>query len=164
MADTVPKFRPDTIVYLFNRNDFDLPLDVAGTFFRSHLLGRFRYLWQISVMKEERKRIRESTERTAVVVQDLNFMARIAAQNGADFVVSFMNSASWERIEPEFKADDDFTRGQQDRRVRVLFAEPVLVGMARHDDHLSAGAYLRLAQLLCAEGVACAGERVATSD
>lgn len=155
MADLVPRYSPEVIVYLFNKNDFDPPIEVAATFFRSHLLGRIRYLWQIWVKREERKRIRESMERKLVAAADLAQMAEVASSNRATLVIAFMRWRNWQELRPVLGPDHPVVVGEAAGSIRIVNAEPALNGVPELDDHLAPAAYRNLAALLCEAALGC---------
>lgn len=155
MADLVPRYQPDQIIYLFNNNDFDPPIEVAATFFRSHLLGRIRYLWQVWATREERKRIRESAERRMVAAADLAEIAATAEAAGAALNVAFMRWRNWSELQPYLDEQHPLNRGLASGRVQVLNAEPALSGIPELDDHLAPEAHRNLTTLFVEAGIHC---------
>lgn len=155
MADLVPRYRPDVVIYLFNKNDFDPPIEVAATFFRSHLLGRVRYVWQIWVTRDERKRIRESVERKMVAVRDLSLMAEASAAEGATLIIAFMRWRNWQELRPYLDAAHPLIRQMSAGKAEIVNAEPALADIADLDDHLAPAAYRNLAALLSNAPASC---------
>ena len=149
MREQIPIHRPHVVAYLFNKNDFDLPVYVSDTAFSSHLLGRLRFLWQIVFTREERKLIRRSDERSRVAVADLGEMVLLAQSHEATFVLAFMRDKDLARIQEFLEEDHPLHRALASGQARMVSVEPALKGIATADDHLIGPAYRALALQLC---------------
>ena len=145
MREQVPRFRPTAIVYLFNKNDLDVPLVVTDTEFGSHLVGRIRYLWQITAAKSERHRLRKSDERLQVAVHDVTQMAKRAKASGAPLIIVFMRRSDLERIRPRIVADPTLGVALGAGELLLIDGEPALRDVQRVDDHLASRAHQQLA-------------------
>jgi GDSL-like Lipase/Acylhydrolase family len=155
MREQVPHFQPDVIVYLFNKNDFDLPLETTDTEFGSHLAGRLRYLWQITAAKSERLRVRKSDERMLVAVHDLKQMAELADARGIPLILVFMRNYDLERIRSHLGIDTTLDTALEAGRLLFVDGEPALRNIPRVDDHLIALSHQLLARQLCELPLIC---------
>ncbi len=149
MSELLPQFQPNAVIYLFNKNDFDLPVYISDSEFSSHLLGRIRWVWQITVAKDERKRIRNSVERARVAATDLASMVQLTNARGATFVLAFMRWSDWQRLQTELAPDHPLLHAIAAGRARVVNAELSTADKTKLDDHLSPAAYRALAEQLC---------------
>jgi hypothetical protein len=149
MREQIPIHRPHVVTYLFNKNDFDLPVYVSDTAFSSHLLGRLRFLWQIVFTREERKRIRRSDERSRVAVADLGEMALLTQSHNATLVLAFMRDKDLARIQQFLEEDHPLRRALASGKAILVSVEPALAAIATIDDHLIGPAYRALALQLC---------------
>lgn len=163
MAESLPEYKPDLVVYLFNKNDFDLPVYISDTEFNSHLIGRIRFVWQITAAKDERKRIRKSKERTQVVLRDLARMLELAQSNGAQMMIGFTRWEDWLRLRSELVAGNPLLAAIDAGTLHLVNAEPAIAGIPRLDDHLAPTAHQRLAALLCTHPAVCADQPLAAA-
>jgi hypothetical protein len=150
MEERIPRHRPNAVLFLFNKNDFDLKVHVSDTAFSSHLIGRLRFLWQIVFTREERKRIRASEERSLVAVADLGRMVQLAQSHDALFVLAFMRDKDMVRVERFLPNGHPLRRALAAGQARMLSVEAALADIPTADDHLTAPAYANLARQLCA--------------
>jgi len=149
MREQLPRFRPDVTVYLFNKNDFDVPLAVTDTEFTSQLFGRIRFFWQVSAAREQRQRERKSAQRTQVAVDDLRQMTELAETSQVPLLVVFMRRKELERMKPSILGDATMLQALDSGVLTLVDGEPALGGTQRLDDHLGPRAHELLARQLC---------------
>jgi hypothetical protein len=152
IEDTVPRYRPDLVLYLVNKNDVDAAIDVSEPVAASELLLRLRFLHQVLLTKPWRHQQRNSVERYQFLAAQLDRIAAYTARNDVPLFLAFMRTRTVDGASPY--STTAVRRGAPDDEhssVHWSVVEDPLGVFPSSDDHLPREAYSALAQVLCVE-------------
>lgn len=149
MERTIFEHQPHMVLYLANKNDFDLPLRLDNLEASSALLLRLRFLYQVTIAKPERIRIRHSAERRQLFVDELIRMTELVEKAGAIPVVGFIKWSDWSELPEIIGANHPVFDLAASGRLRIINTQPAFIGQPRIDEHISPPGYASLANLLC---------------
>ena len=151
IEDTVPRYRPDLIVYLVNNNDVDAPIDVSEPVAASELLLRLRFLHQSVLTKPWRRQNRSSPDSYRFLARQLDRIASYAAERHTPLLLAFMRERTLAGSETYSTAATTRACEEHACPVRSLNVEDTLERFEPADDHLPREAYAALARTLCLE-------------
>jgi hypothetical protein len=161
----VPRFRPDLVVYLVNKNDFNAPVEFTALSY-SHVLLHVRFLWHFSVGKPLRRLKRDSLARREVFGREVDRMTRFLEERDTPLVLGFLKwknrKAVWEHLPRPLPAEarpsvgappgsKEIESGNGKRRfVRELVDVKAIVrGEPKEDGHFAGSAHRKLADFWC---------------
>jgi hypothetical protein len=151
---TLPRFRPDLVIYLVNKNDTNEP--VAFTpLSHSHVLLHLRFLWHFTVAQRARHVTRHSERRREVFGGEVDRMTRFLDSRDTPFVLGFLKWTNREAV-PEYHPqptpfDSSAFREHAARRFRREFVDvkAVVRGEPKEDGHMAVSAHRKMAALFC---------------
>lgn len=157
MARTIPRFRPDRVVYLVHPNDFDPPLQfLSDTLVHSELARRAAYTWHSRVLSarydglRRRNTAREkppAAERVDAFVTGLRRIVALCREHGTPCLLVFGESSDRFVLDRDEMVRDYFTSGPGD----VLDLPRAVYSLPTRDGHLGPQAHDRLARFLVRE-------------
>jgi len=138
---TVPRFEPDLVIYLVNKNDFNEPVHFTPLSY-SHVLLHLRFLWHFTVGKKIRLMQRDGADRLAMFGREVDRMTRFLAERGTPFVVGFLR---WSNSRAVWEAD----YGEPPFWRQLVNVHAVVDGKPRVDGHYARAAHRRMAAFFC---------------
>jgi hypothetical protein len=141
MERTVPRFDPDLVIYLVNKNDFNEPVHFTPLSY-SHVLLHLRFLWHFTVGKKIRLMQRGGADRLAMFGREVDRMTRFLADRGTPFLVGFLR---WSNSRAVWESD----YGEPPFRRELVNVRSVVHGQPRVDGHYARAAHRRMAALFC---------------
>jgi len=157
---TAPRFRPDFVIYLVNKNDFNEPVGFTPASY-SHVLLHLRFLWHFTIGKEFRHSKRRSAGRREVFAGEVDRMTRFLETRDTPFVLGFLKWKNHESVSEYIPSAHAAAARQggdapgsgansQRRFLRELVDVKAIVrGEPKQDGHLAQSAHRKLAAFFC---------------
>lgn len=155
---TVPHFRPDLVLYLVNKNDFNEPVRFSWLSY-SHVLLHLRFLWHFTIGKQLRLLVRDAPERLATFARETERMTGFLEARDTPFVMGFFRWTNREAVRDHVAAG---VAAQADGRVSArgsggpsrfrrefVDVKAVLEGERKEDTHYAQSAHRKMARLFC---------------
>jgi hypothetical protein len=142
----VPRFDPDLVIYLVNKNDFNEPVTFSPLSY-SHVLLHVRFLWHFTVAKPIRRMHRDDAARLALFGDEINRMTGLLAERDTPFIVGFLKWRNHTAVR-DFDGDMNPVRARRFRR-ELVNVKDVVRGEPREDGHWARSAHGKIAKLFC---------------
>lgn len=151
---TVPEFRPDLVIYLVNKNDFDDPLDASAVVANSALLRLVRFVYYLWIARPKEKQLRDSPERMERFAREAGRIAELSDRNGIPLIFAYLTWKNREAVNGNDSTGGSNSRGpggqQQATGIpRHLNLQDLLEDDEKMDSHYSRESYRKIADLLC---------------
>jgi hypothetical protein len=142
----VPRFDPDLVIYLVNKNDFNEPVTFSLLSY-SHVLLHLRFLWHFTVAKPIRRMHRSDADRLTRFGDEINRMTALLAERDVPFIVGFLKWRNHTAVR-DFEVGARPVRARRFRR-DLVNVKDVVRGEPREDGHYARSAHGKMAALFC---------------
>lgn len=143
----VPRFDPDLVVYLVNKNDFNEAVQFTPLSY-SHVLLHLRFLWHFSVGKALRRQTRDRDERLEMFASEAERMTRFLEARDTPFIMGFLKWENRKSVRDHAVAIPHSPSSSPFRR-ELIDVKAVLEGEPKEDTHYTRSAHLKIAALFC---------------
>jgi len=157
---SVPRFQPDLVIYLVNKNDFNEPVQFSPLSY-SHVLLHLRFAWHFTVAKQLRLLTRDEPERLELFAREAERMTRYLEARDTPLVMGFLKWKNRESVRdhvpnarPVATSGDGHVPGAyagstQRFRRELVDVKAVLAGELKEDLHFTRSAHDKIAALFC---------------